>query len=95
MPAENGITITLTTADTNYNLYTLLVAVDATLKPVASELLLQAGLANGDGQVRIGGSAISGSRAGVILLAGDVRVYDWRPQGVDMRQIYLRPSAAS
>lgn len=65
--------ITLTTANTEYNLFTLLVALESTLPPTAQMIRLQVDPSAGSANVYIGkGGTVSSSDCGVALAAGQV-----------------------
>jgi hypothetical protein len=61
-----GFLLTLTDADTNYNLHTLAVAIESTLRTNFSQISLQPIPAN-TGLVLIGDEALSGTRYGLVL----------------------------
>jgi len=91
--AYTGVTITLTTHDTRYNLLTLLRLVSADVPPTCRELNIQfdpvqAGAAGslliGDGQCS--DVAMGGQRCSLILLPGQSNHYG---AGADVRQVYI------
>jgi hypothetical protein len=87
--------VTLTSADTNYNLNELIVAVEAAAPTITKELVIQAASTNGS-SVLIGDLNLSGTNYGYELEAKDSRTYVNRDlgKGVDVRDFYLRSSGA-
>lgn len=61
-----GFLLTLTDADTNYNLYTLAAAIDSTLRTNHTQISLQPDPAN-TALVRVGDQSLSGTRYGLSL----------------------------
>lgn len=89
-----GITVTLTTADTNYNLLTLLQAVDPTCPPTARELIVQSSRANAGGSyINVGDGSMGASRCGYELAVRESRTYRSNKQDVFLGAMYVRPSA--
>lgn len=89
-----AFTVTLTSANTNYRLSTLLTAIDATLPQSFYEIQLQSDPANAN-RVFVGDVNLSGSRMGISLSAGNARSYNSFTDGkVDPAMIYLRSDGA-
>jgi hypothetical protein len=68
--------VTLTTADTNYDLLTLCRAIDANLVDGFSHIVIQSDANNGAAKVKVGkDSSLSNTRFGYELGAGEGHVY--------------------
>lgn len=95
LAASSAITVTLTTGSTNYNLLTLLQAVDATVSDRYFEATIGADSANA-GIVLIGDSSLSGTRYGVALYALDSYTVSAKDStdAVHPSLIYLRSATA-
>jgi hypothetical protein len=87
--------LTLTDADTNYNLQELIAAVEPSAPTFCRELLIQADDGNSTNKVMIGDLNTSSTRFGFKLAAGDSRTYVYREAMVDVRDFYVRCDGAS
>lgn len=87
-------TVTLTLANTNYNLLTLLQAIETNCPSTARELLIQSHSDNAS-TVLVGDAALSGIRCGYELALGQSRTYRSSIQHVLLGSIYVRSSGTS
>lgn len=86
--------VTLTTAGTVYNLYTLLIAVDADWPRLTSDVLIQNDPTAGSTVVYIGNSNVSSTTYGAALAAS--ASWSTQPQAnnlIDLRAINMTASA--
>jgi hypothetical protein len=92
--AYAGVQVTLTNADQNYRLIDLLTAVDSNIPQTCNELGLQAEADNAM-EILIGDSAVSDTRYGYKLNAGDARTYGRNMQSVLLGSMYVRRGAGT
>jgi hypothetical protein len=81
--------VTLTTANTVYNLQTLVKAIDAAEPGYCHQLTLQADIGNGEANVFIGDSTVSSSTYGVKLPASGASNYESPFNAIDLANFYL------
>lgn len=85
-----GLRLTLTTASTRYNLYTLAAAADATAPKKVRTLQLQNDPDNASCKIFVGGQDLTSSVYGTKLLNGDANNLgngEW--SNIDLRDIYV------
>ena len=84
-------TVSLTSLNTNYNLYTLMKAVDPAAPDRCCKLNLQLDVGAGAAKLFIGNDDISGTNFGVQLNAGQVKVWEsGETNRILASQIWLR-----
>lgn len=88
-----GISVTLTNADQNYSLLTLLKAVDAEVFS-ARELQIQSDAANGAAVIAVGDINMSASRRAYKLTTGSSRYYRSIADDLPLAGIFLRSTLA-
>lgn len=86
-----GVQVTLTSANTNYNLKTLIEAIEPMLQGQVDEATIQAD--EGTGTVLVEDASLSGTRYGYVLNPGDSRTYRM-PGRIRTGEIYLRSATA-
>lgn len=85
-----GVTVTLTLADTNYNLLALIQAIEANCPAACTQLTIQNDPDDGPATLRIGDANLGAARCGYKLLRGDPAGYVRNLQNVLLGNIYLR-----
>ena len=94
-PNYVAVQITLTLADTNYNVLALVRAVEEACPASARELCLESDKANdAASKIMIGDSNLSGTRYGYQLSPGDSRTYRAMVQNVPFGVLYARSASA-
>lgn len=88
-----GVTVTITLANQNYNLLTLLQAIEANCPPTARELVIQSHSDNAS-TVLVGDGSLSGTRCGYELALGQSRTYRSSIQHVLLGSIFVRSAGA-
>lgn len=86
--------LTLTLADTNYNLRTLVSAVDADALASVCELQIQSDPGNGAAVILVGDSGLSATRYGKDLRANDSALYRSSKNSIYTGDYYLRCNLA-
>ena len=69
--SRSGITVTLTTASTVYNLATLIAAIDGNASNHFRRLQIQSDPANASSNIYVGDANVSATRKGYVMLPGD------------------------
>lgn len=88
--------IVLPSANTNYNLLTLMQVADVQAPSRCSKLNLQLDTGAGAAKLFIGNDDISGSNYGVVLNAGQVKVWEMgETNRIILSQIFLRSDTAA
>jgi hypothetical protein len=88
-----GISVTLTNADQNYSLLTLLKAADPDVFS-ARELQIQSDAANGAAVISVGDISMSAARRAYKLTTGSSRYYRSISDDLPLAGIYLRSTLA-
>lgn len=88
-------TVTVTLANTNYNLLTLMQAVEAACYPRSARLQIQLDAGAGAAKLFVGNEDVSATNYGAVLLAGQAFIFDATPQSlVSIIGISLRSDTA-
>lgn len=89
--AYTAVSVTLTSADTNYNVMTLVRAIDANAAADVEAMSFENDSSNASGRIRVGDINLSASRCAYSLGTSDSREY---PRGADVGSVYARGTAS-
>lgn len=90
-----AVTVTLTAQDTNYNLLTLVQAIEENAPATGRELNLQSLAGNAESSlIRIGDASMGAARWGVELAPGESRLYRSESISASLASKFVRGSAA-